>query len=212
LQHLRREGHELILTDGGSDDETLSLGRPLVDRALTGEPGRAAQMNRGAEAATGDLLWFVHIDTLLPPDAARDLLLAAMGGSGWGHFDVCLSGRRPVFRIIERMMSLRSRLTGVVTGDQAMFVRRDLFEQVGGFPEIALMEDLAISKRLKAIARPVCLRSRVFTSSRRWERNGVWQTIGLMWLLRSAYFLGADPDWLARQYYPGDSDPPFSNS
>jgi rSAM/selenodomain-associated transferase 2 len=202
LQHLRREGHELILVDGGSEDGTLELSRPLVDLAMASPPGRAAQMNLGAEAARGDLLWFLHLDTGLPDGAAAQVQKAATEGPGWGRFDVRLSGSRPMFRLIERMMNLRSRLTGMVTGDQCMFVRRDLFEQVGGFPRIALMEDLAISRRLKRIARPACLRSRVVTSSRRWERDGVWRTIFLMWFLRAAYFLGADPDRLARVYYP----------
>jgi rSAM/selenodomain-associated transferase 2 len=202
LQHLRREGHELILVDGGSGDDTVALSRPLVDRMLSSEPGRAAQMNLGARAATGEVLWFLHLDTKLPDGASEQVTREAVDGSGWGRFDVRLSGTSVMFRIIERMMNLRSRLTGMVTGDQGMFVRRDLFVRVGGFPEIALMEDLAISKRLKGISRPFCLRSRVVASSRRWERDGVWRTVVLMWLLRAAYFLGADPDWLVRRYYP----------
>ncbi len=205
LQPLRRDGHELILVDGGSEDDTKFLAQSLVDRMLCGEPGRASQMNLGAESATGDVLWFLHLDTALPDEASRQVLQQAFDGPGWGRFDVRLSGGRSAFRVIERMMNLRSRLTGMVTGDQGMFVRRELFERVGGFPQIALMEDLAISKRLKRLARPACLRSRVVTSSRRWERNGLWRTVALMWFLRSAYRLGADPDWLARQYYPEKS-------
>jgi rSAM/selenodomain-associated transferase 2 len=202
LQSLRREGHELILVDGGSCDGTVELSRPLVDMALPSAPGRALQMNLGAGAAAGDVLWFLHLDTVFPEGAFGQVLREALDGPGWGRFEVRLSGSRPVYRVIERMMNLRSRLTGMVTGDQGMFVRRDLFEQVGGFPEIALMEDLAISKRLGGIARPACIRSRVVTSCRRWERDGVWRTIGLMWFLRAAYFFGADPDRLARLYYP----------
>jgi rSAM/selenodomain-associated transferase 2 len=202
LQSLRGDGHELILVDGGSDDGTVELSRPLVDLTLTGVSSRALQMNRGAGRASGDVLWFLHLDTELPDGAFDEVLRKATVGPGWGRFDVRLSGRRPMFRVIERMMSLRSRLTGMVTGDQGMFVRRDLFDQVGGFPQIALMEDLAISKRLKRIARPACLRGRIVASSRRWERDGVWRTILLMWFLRTAYHLGADPDWLARLYYP----------
>lgn len=203
LQPLREAGHELILVDGGSADDTLSLARPLVDLALISAPGRAVQMNRGAMAAAGDVLWFLHLDTRPSNGAAVQALQVAPEGSGWGRFDVRLSGGRPMFRIIERMMNWRSRQTGMVTGDQALFVRRDLFERVGGFPPIPLMEDLAISKRLKRIGRPACLRGPVVTSSRRWERDGVWRTVSQMWFLRSAYFLGADPEWLARRYYPG---------
>jgi len=202
LQSLRHEGHELILVDGGSEDDTVGLSRPLVDLLLRGAPGRALQMNLGAEAATGDVLWFLHLDTVLPDGAVRQVLREALDGPGWGRFDVRLSGTRPIYRVVERMMNLRSRLTSMITGDQGMFVRRDLFERVGGFPEIALMEDLAISEHLKRIARPACLDGRVVTSCRRWERDGVWRTIWLMWFLRAAYRLGADPGWLAGVYYP----------
>lgn len=202
LQSMRHEGHELILVDGGSGDGTAELSRPLVDLLLPSEPGRAMQMNMGARAATGEVLWFLHVDTVLPDGASKQVLREALDGPGWGRFDVRLTGVRPVYRVIEGMMNLRSRLTGMVTGDQGMFVRRDLFERVGGFPEIALMEDLAISDRLKPIAQPACLQSRVVTSSRRWERDGVLRTIGLMWFLRCAYRMGADPDWLSRIYYP----------
>lgn len=202
LQSLRREGHELILVDGGSDDDTRRLSAPLVDLVLTGERGRAAQMNLGAAAASGQVFWFLHLDTALPDGAALPLLRSALEGPGWGRFDVRLSGDRPLFRVIERMMNLRSCLTGMATGDHALFVRRDLFERVGGFPQIALMEDLAISKRLKRVATPACLSGPVVTSSRRWERDGVWRTVAHMWFLRTAYFLGADPGWLARRYDP----------
>lgn len=208
LQPIRREGHELILVDGGSGDGTVDLSRPLVDLLLPSEPGRALQMNLGAGAATGEVLWFLHLDTVLPEGACEQVLRGALDGPGWGRFDVRLSGSRSIFRVVESLMNLRSRLTGMVTGDQGMFVLRDRFERVGGFPEIALMEDLAISERLKRIARPACIRSRIVASSRRWERDGVWRTIGLMWFLRSAYRLGADPDWLARLYYPGTGGKP----
>ncbi|MCG6863378.1 MAG: TIGR04283 family arsenosugar biosynthesis glycosyltransferase [Chromatiaceae bacterium] len=202
LQPLRWDGHELILVDGGSDDQTPMFSRSLVDLVLASPPGRAAQMNHGAGVATGEVLWFLHLDSQPPADAFSQLLREAIDGPGWGRFDIRLSGGRPVFRLIEGMMNLRSCLTGMVTGDQGMFVRRDLFERVGGFPPIALMEDLAISKRLKRIARPACVHARMVTSSRRWERNGVWRTITLMWFLRSAYHLGINPDRLARLYYP----------
>jgi rSAM/selenodomain-associated transferase 2 len=202
MQSLRREGHELILVDGGSSDRTPLLAEGLVDRLLAGPRGRAVQMNLGAEAARGDVLWLLHLDSRLPDRASSMLLKEALEGRGWGRFDVRLSGAVFMFRVIERMMNLRSRLTGMVTGDQGLFVRRDLFERVGGFPPIALMEDLAISKRLGRIARPACLRARILTSSRRWERDGVWRTIALMWFLRAAYHLGADTDRLARLYYP----------
>lgn len=202
LQPLRAAGHELVLVDGGSRDGTARIAQPLVDLVETSAPGRAVQMNRGAKAARGDVLWFLHLDTRPPPSAVAEVLRGGLTGPGWGRFDVRLDGASPVYRVIERMMNLRSRLTGMVTGDQAMYVRRDLFERVGGFPEISLMEDLAVSKRLKKIVPPICSSGRVLASSRRWERDGIWRTIALMWFLRSAYHLGADPDWLAKIYYP----------
>jgi rSAM/selenodomain-associated transferase 2 len=202
LQPLREAGHELILADGGSIDGTLECASVLADRVESGRPGRAVQMNNGARAASGAVLWFLHLDSRPPPDAALAVLECALDGPGWGRFDVRLDGAAPMLRVIERMMNLRSRLSGIVTGDQGMFVRRDLFQRVGGFPEIALMEDLAISRRLKRLARPARIPEPVLASSRRWDRDGIWRTIALMWFLRGAYWLGADPDWLARIYYP----------
>lgn len=202
LQPLRGQNSELIVADGGSRDRSVALAGPLADRVVVGPRGRAAQMNAGARQANGDILWFLHADSLPPPDALS-LIRAALAGRerGWGRFDVRLSGRRPSLRMVEFSMNLRSRLTGIATGDQGIFVRRDLFERIGGYPPIALMEDIALSRALKRYGRPVCLRQRVLTSSRRWERDGIARTILLMWRLRLAYFLGADPDALARSYY-----------
>jgi rSAM/selenodomain-associated transferase 2 len=159
-------------------------------------------MNAGAQEASGSALLFLHSDTDLP--AAADLLIAkalAGGRHVWGRFDVVLSGRHPLLRLVESMMNLRSRVTGICTGDQALFVTRAAFDGVGGFPEIALMEDVQMSTRLKRFGPPCCLRARVRASSRRWERDGIASTILLMWRLRLAYFLGSDPDRLARRYY-----------
>ncbi len=202
LQPLRGQNCELIVADGGSRDRSVALAGPLADRVVVGPRGRAAQMNAGARQANGDILWFLHADSLPPPDALS-LIRAALAGRdrGWGRFDVRLSGRRPSLRMVEFSMNLRSRLAGIATGDQGIFVRRDLFERIGGYPPIALMEDIALSRALKRYGRPVCLRQRVLTSSRRWERDGIARTVLLMWRLRLAYFLGADPDHLARIYY-----------
>jgi rSAM/selenodomain-associated transferase 2 len=201
LRPLRAAGHEIIVVDAG-DDATAVLAAPLADRVVRSPRGRAVQMNRGAAAARSEVLLFLHVDTLLP-DGAAALVLDGLKRSGrrWGRFDVRLSGRHPLLRLVERAMSIRSRLTGIATGDQAIFVERALFERVGGFPEIALMEDIALSKRLKREeGRPLCLNARVVTSSRRWERDGVLRTILLMWWLRLRYFLGTDPTDLARAY------------
>jgi rSAM/selenodomain-associated transferase 2 len=202
LQPLRAQNCELIVVDGGSADRTVALAKPLVDQVILGPRGRAAQMNAGARQARGDILWFLHADSLPPPDAAT-LIRAALAPSNrqWGRFDVRLSGRHPLLRVVETLMNVRSRLTAIATGDQGIFVRRALFERIGGYPPIGLMEDIALSRLLKRHGRPVCLRQRLTTSSRRWERNGILRTILLMWRLRLAYFLGADPNRLARIYH-----------
>jgi rSAM/selenodomain-associated transferase 2 len=201
LQPLRERGHEVIVVDGGSEDGTPELARSLADRVLDSARGRARQMNAGAGVAEGEVLLFLHADTQLPAGADR-LILEGLtrSGRGWGRFDVRLSGRHPLLVITGPLFSLRSRLTGSATGDQAMFVRRGWFEAVGGFPEIPLMEDLALSRALKRRGRPLCLWQRVVTSSRRWERYGIVRTILLMWRLRLAYYFGADPAELARRY------------
>ncbi|HEC16033.1 MAG TPA: glycosyltransferase [Sedimenticola sp.] len=201
LQSLRRAGHEVILVDGGSVDGTDRLAAPLVDLLLASAPGRARQMNAGARAAGGDILWFLHADTGLPQDAAGAVLEGLSApGAVWGRFDVRLSGDHPLLGLVARMMNLRSRWSGIATGDQGIFVSRRAFEAAGGFPDIPLMEDIALSRRLKRMARPLCLRQRLTTSSRRWEANGVLRTIGLMWLLRLAFALGASPARLAKWY------------
>ena len=201
LQALRARGHEVVVVDGGSTDGTPELARALADQVIVSDRGRARQQNAGAAAAAGDVLLFLHADTRLPAGAdalVLDGLRAA--GRGWGRFDVRLSGAHPMLRVVERMMAVRSRLTGIATGDQAIFVRRDWFARAGGFPDIPLMEDVALSGTLRGMGRPLCLRARVVTSSRRWEQRGVWRTIWLMWRLRLEFALGADPARLADRY------------
>ncbi|MGB6350672.1 MAG: TIGR04283 family arsenosugar biosynthesis glycosyltransferase [Pseudolabrys sp.] len=200
LSKYRTGGAELIVVDGGSRDGTAALARPFADQVLIASRGRAAQMNAGAAAAHGDVLLFLHLDTRLP-DGAELLVCDGLARSGrtWGRFDVRFD-RTGFLSLIAFMMNLRSRLTGIATGDQAIFVTRTAFESVGGFPPIALMEDIALSARLKHIGRPLCLRARVTTSGRRWRMHGILRTVVLMWRLRLAYFLGADPAQLARRY------------
>ncbi|MFL6833873.1 MAG: TIGR04283 family arsenosugar biosynthesis glycosyltransferase [Xanthobacteraceae bacterium] len=201
LADLRARGTEVIVVDGGSRDATVRRARPRADRVVLASRGRALQMNAGAEQASGDVLLFLHADTRVPADADH-VVLKGLERSGrvWGRFDVKIDGRSPVLLVVAWFMNLRSRLTGIATGDQATFVRRSAFQAVGGFPAIALMEDIALCKRLKRVSRPLCLRERVITSGRRWEKKGVLSTIILMWHLRLAYFFGADPKELARQY------------
>ena len=204
LQPLRRQDCELLVVDGGSTDTSVTIAHALADRVLATPAGRAVQMNAGAQVARGDILWFLHGDSLPPPDAAV-LIRAALAKSShcWGRFDVRLSGNRPLLWIVETLMNRRSYLTGIATGDQGIFIRRSAFAQVGGYPAIPLMEDIALSRALKRLSRPVCLHQCLLTSSRRWEQQGIWKTILLMWRLRLAYFLGADPARLARIYYGG---------
>ena len=202
LQGLRRLGHEVVVVDGGSRDGTPRIAEAVADRVVTCPPGRARQMNAGAAAATRAVLLFLHADTLLPPQADRRILEALGAGRIWGRFDVRLSGSAWPFRVIERMMNWRSRLSGMATGDQAIFVRREAFVRIGGFPEIPLMEDLELSRRLRRHGRPACLRPPVVTSSRRWEERGIVPTVLLMWGLRLAWFLGVPPRRLARLYRP----------
>ncbi len=200
LQALRGKGAILVLVDGGSNDDTTGQARALVDQIVDSARGRAVQMNAGARSNSAEVLLFLHADTTLP-DCAHDRLREAIAsGALWGRFDVRIDGAHPLLRVVERLMNWRSRLTGIATGDQAIFVRRDLFERLGGFPELPLMEDIALSTTLKRIAAPACLRERVITSGRRWERHGVLRTILLMWRLRAEFFFGADPEKLAVRY------------
>jgi rSAM/selenodomain-associated transferase 2 len=196
LAPLRARGHEVIVADGGSSDGTPALAAPLADRVIAAPRGRARQMNSGAAAAAGDALLFLHADTLLPEGADR-LVLEALAARAWGRFDVRLDSPRAALAVVAFFMNARSRLTGIATGDQAIFVRRAEFV---GFPEIVLMEDVAFSKAMRRVSPPACLRARVLTSARRWERDGVARTVLLMWRLRFAYWRGADPVELARRY------------
>lgn len=200
LAPFRAHGVEVIVVDGGSSDGTVELARALANQVFPAPRGRASQMNAGAAAAHGDVLLFLHADTRLPENAAAFVLDGlARSGRCWGRFDV-LFDEGGFLRFIALMMNLRSRLTGIATGDQAMFVARAAFEQAGGFPPIPLMEDVALSARLKRLSRPLCLRARTVTSGRRWRQHGVLRTVLLMWRLRLAYHFGADPVLLARAY------------
>lgn len=201
LQAFRRQGHEVIVVDGGSTDDTGELASPLVDQILASRAGRARQMNLGAAAAQGDVLLFLHADTVLPQHACDILLSHLKEDVQWGRFDVQLSGSAVSFRVIEYMMNLRSRWTKIATGDQALFVKADLFRRINGFAEIPLMEDVELSARLNKLAACACLRARVKTSSRRWETQGIVSTVLLMWRLRFSFWRGVAPEKLVRQYY-----------
>jgi len=203
-------GAELLVVDGGSRDGTADVARraPGV-RLLASAPGRARQMNAGAHAATGGALLFLHADSWLP-DGAPAAIAEALSTAGvvGGRFDVRLDSPRRLLRVVGAMMNGRSRATGICTGDQAIFVRRADFEAVGGYPDIPLMEDIELCRRLKTRGRLAALRARVTTSARKWEREGPLRTIGLMWALRLLYFCGVAPARLHRWYYGAPKESP----
>lgn len=201
LQPLRDRGHEVIVVDGDSKDSTVTLARTLADRVLQAPRGRAAQMAAGAQQAQGEILWFLHAD-VLPPQDADQIILQSLASSDkvWGRFDVVLDGTHPLLPIVARMMNLRSRVTGIATGDQGIYVTRSAFQTIGGLPAIPLMEDVRLSILLKRYSIPMCNRDIINVSARRWEKRGVLRTILLMWLLRFSYALGASPERLARMY------------
>lgn len=203
LQEMRFRGLEIIVADGGSTDGTAALCAPLVDRVIVAARGRASQMQAGAQQAHGAVLWFLHADTRVPADADRAIAAAlAPGERLWGRFDAGFPEEGVWLCAVAALMNLRSRLTGIATGDQGIFVTRELFERVNGYPQIPLMEDIALSQRLKRHSQPACLHDRVITSARRWEKHGTLRTILAMWTLRLAYFLGVSPARLARFYKP----------
>ena len=203
MQEMRVRGLEIIVVDGGSIDNTVALCTPLADRVIIAATGRARQMQAGTAMAHGSILWFLHADSRPPLDADRAITTALdFGSHHWGRFDVCFHQASLLLSTVATLMNLRSRLTGIATGDQGIFVTRELFERVNGYPQIPLMEDIALSCRLKQHTRPACLEDRLVTSARRWQSQGTLRTILLMWSLRLAYFLGVSPARLAQFYKP----------
>jgi len=194
---------ELIVVDGGSEDKTCELALPLTDSIIHASKGRAVQMNAGAAVSKGEVLIFLHADTFLPKNALYCIQKGIDYGAQWGRFDMQLVGQSLMLQVVSKMMNWRSRLTGIATGDQVIFVTRQLFEQLGGYPPIALMEDIAFSRQLNAQAPPLCLTEKVQSSGRRWESFGVWRTIFLMWMIRLRYFMGEQPEVLAQLYRQG---------
>ena len=202
LVHLagwRARGCEVVLVDGGSRDDSVAMARAAGLRVVVVERGRARQMNAGAQACGGALLLFLHADTLLP-EAADAMVRAALAVQAWGRFDVRIEGRPWVLRVVAALMNLRSRASGIATGDQAIFVTKSAFTATGGFADMPLMEDIDFSRRMRALSRPACLSDKVITSGRRWEKHGVLRTILMMWQLRLRFFFGANPHDLAREY------------
>jgi rSAM/selenodomain-associated transferase 2 len=203
LQEMHGRGLEIIVADGGSIDNTVELCTPLADRVIIAVTGRARQMQAGAASARGSVLWFLHADSRVPRDADRAIVTAlGSGDHHWGRFDVRFLQAGLLLRVVAIFMNLRSHLTGIATGDQGIFVTRELFERVNGYPQIPLMEDIELSRRLKHHSRPACLHNELITSARRWQTQGTLRTILVMWSLRLAYFLGVSPARLAQFYKP----------
>lgn len=195
---------EIIIVDGGSTDNTLEIAKPLADKTIISSQGRAKQMNAGAKQAKGETLVFIHADTFLPENAL-DLITQALSKTnpGWGRFNVQLKGNHLMLKVIAALMNLRSCLTGIATGDQVIFVSKQLFDKVGGYPDIALMEDISLCTNLKKLSHCVCLEAKVISSGRLWEKHGVFKTILLMWRLRLGYFFGENPETLSTLYSRG---------
>jgi len=200
LQAFRQTQIEIIVVDGGSSDDTMSIASTLADKILSADKGRAHQMNAGAEKAAGEVLLFLHADAQLP-DNATPLIEQYVRPKQWGRFNVRLNSPHWLLKMNGWLMNYRSCLTGIVTGDQGLFVHRTMFEEIGGFPDIPLMEDIAISKKLKQYNRPICLKSRITVDTRYWEQHGIWRSIFRMWKIRLAYFLGIPAEHLVNKYY-----------
>ncbi len=203
LQPLRQQNCEIIIVDGGSSDITKTIAQPLADVFISAAKGRSSQMNAGADRARHPVLLFLHADTYLPVQALKQITAALENGFDWGRFDIRLTGTHPMLTIIALMMNWRSRLTGIATGDQAIFIRKNTFNQIGQYPDIALMEDIALCKQLKKSTPPFCINTKVTSSGRRWEHHGMIKTILLMWWLRAGFFLGFAPKLLATLYFRG---------
>ena len=200
LSLLRGGDAEVVIVDGGSTDDTLAEARSFCEHLICAPRGRGSQMNAGAQKASGDVLIFLHADTTLPMRALDVVTQAIDRGATWGRFDVTIDGASRWFPVISFMMNLRSRWTKIATGDQAIFVLRTAFIESGGFPDIPLMEDVSFCSTMRSRSRPACLKEKVITSGRRWEKNGVLRTVLTMWWLRLRFFLGTSPEKLALEY------------
>lgn len=177
----------------------ISLESGLSVTRLLAPRGRGQQLDAGVRRARGEWLWLLHVDSEVPL-AAFEYLCSPLP-PGWGRFEVQLGQETTAAKLIAASMNLRSRLSGICTGDQGMFVHRRLLDRVGGVPRQPLMEDIELSRRLGRLCRPLCPPIVLVTSARRWVRDGVVRTILMMWIFRLRYWAGASPDVLARDYY-----------
>lgn len=203
LRPFRQRGAEIIVVDGGSDDDTAQLAQPLADRVVKAPRGRAAQMNEGAKVASGFIFLFLPTETRLPPDADTQMMVGRnRDTSVWGRFDMHLTGRHPLLPIVARILNWRSRMSGIASSEQAIFVQRETFFRLGGFADIPVMDDVEMSKRLKAISPPICVTSRVTVPGKRFDREGFWTTLRMMWLMRFRYRTGMKPAEILKRYGP----------
>ena len=200
LQFVRAEGAELIVIDGGSTDDSVRIAEPLCTQLCQSKPGRATQMNQGAARAQGEYLLFLHADTVLSKDCLDALLAALASRPVWGRFDVSIEGAHPLLPLTAAMMNWRAKWTSVATGDQGIFVSTERFRALGGFPEMPLMEDVALSKMLRRVERPARVSASLLTNGRRWDQGGWLRTVLRMWGLRFAYWSGINAQTLARCY------------
>lgn len=201
VNSLQSNGARVVIVDGGSNDGTIEQLQQTKIELISSEKGRAKQMNKGWRSVQAESYWFLHADCQPPNSALADIQNTLNNRQRWGRFNVSLSGRSPMFRIIEFMMNWRSCLTQVATGDQGIFVEARLLEEIDGIPDIPLMEDIALSKQLRKHSRGACIKSPMIVSSRRWEKSGIVRMTVLMWWLRLRYFLGANPAELYKSYY-----------
>lgn len=195
-----REDDEVILVDGGSRDRGVSIAEKMGFHVVVSERGRGRQMNRGASLAEGAVFWFLHADSRISNIARSELDLIEKNGACWGHFKITIAGAKTVYRLIESFMNLRTRISRIATGDMGIFVKADVFRSISGFPEIDLMEDIELCKRLK-FGKPFVSSKRLLVSERRWEAGGIYKTMCLMWVLRLAWFFGVSDQTLSRIYY-----------
>ncbi|ARQ00887.1 TIGR04283 family arsenosugar biosynthesis glycosyltransferase [Pseudorhodoplanes sinuspersici] len=203
LKPFRQRGVEVIVVDGGSDDDTAQLAQPLADRVIRGPRGRAAQMNEGAKAASGFIFLFLPSEITLPADADTQVMYGrARDTSVWGRFDMRLTGQHALLPIAARILNWRSRMSGIASSEQAIFIQRETFFRLGGFPDMPVMDDVEMSKRLKAISPPICVASRVTVPARRFDREGFWTTLRMMWLMRFRYRMGMKPAEILKRYGP----------
>ena len=217
INKLNPKPQQVILVDGGSTDDSIDIIRIFINELMPdnnrkidwqmteSKSGRALQMNTGAALATAEILLFLHADTQLPIDAIESISEATKRAE-WGRFDVQIDSRQLMLKLVSQMINWRSKLSGIATGDQAIFISQSLFEQIGGYPNQALMEDVELcnqlkSTQLKDIAKPACLKNKVITSARRWQQHGTWRTILLMWHLRFDYWRGVSADNIKQRYY-----------